>query len=118
MSEGRITWLVVGFFFPTYTQLGLLRNIKIIQPFLYYTISGAGPHPKKFSEYVKGLKHKSYEEQPREPGLFSLEEAPERCHCSLQLSERRLQLGGCRSLIRCLLYKVVTCTWIPYKYTH
>ena len=38
--------------------------------------------PEKGNKAVRGLEHKSYEEQLREMGLFSLEEAKGRPHCS------------------------------------
>ena len=46
--------------------------------------------PEKSNETGEGsYKHKSYKEQLRELGLFSLEEAQGRPYCTLQLPEER-----------------------------
>ena len=53
---------------------------------------------RRTRKLVKGLENKSCEEQLREPRLFSLQEAEERHHRSLQLPDMRLQPGVCQSL--------------------
>jgi len=53
--------------------------------------SGCFVGKTKGNEVGEGSGDKSYEERLRELGLFSLEEAEGRPHCSLKLLERRLE---------------------------
>ena len=49
---------------------------------------------RRAMKMIRGLEHLSYEDRLRELGLFSLEKAARRPHCSLPVLEGSLQAGG------------------------
>lgn len=69
--------------------------------FAYLRPRGLGASSEKGNELVRGLEHKSQEEQLRELLLFGLEEAQGWPYHSPQLPEGRLWCGGCQSLFPC-----------------